>query len=110
MPSTHITCTECQTPILIIGTRMASLLNHMVNKGEITVGEAREALNDVTLDRQSIELLAGWVLDRADQGDNWKAGDQETLPCGCVVSYDRTQLGSQCESDNCTAGDYLIEL
>jgi hypothetical protein len=104
-----MTCTECGASILIIGTRMASLLNHMVNKGEITVGEAREALNDVTLDAQSRELLAGWVLDRAEQGDHWKAGDQETLPCGCVVSYDRTQVGSRCETDRCVLSSFVLD-
>lgn len=112
MPSTSITCTECGASIFIIGTRMASLLNHMVNKGEITVGEAREALNDVTLDRQSRELLAGWVLDRAEQGDNWKAGDQEQLSCDCIVSYDRTQVGYNCDNRTglCVLRDYLVEL
>jgi hypothetical protein len=93
-----LTCPECNTDIAVIGTRVASMLRHMVNAGELTVGEARAELASAPLPADAAELLATWVLDRADQGDHWRAGDPETLACGCVLSYDREQVDRRCRS------------
>lgn len=99
MPTnTSDTCPECGVSYSIIGCRTYSLLNHMINAGEISVGEARKELHEnVLLTMAEKELLASWVLDRADQGDEWRAGDPVTLPCGCRVSYDGEQLDTQCD-------------
>jgi hypothetical protein len=92
-------CPECDIDVLVLGTMTYTMLLHMVNKGEITVGEARaELATRSLLDMDSRELLASWVLDRADQGDDWKAGDPVTLPCGCRVSYDGTQHDAVCDA------------
>lgn len=103
MPTNNrpMTCTECGSDIIIIGTRGYSLLRHMVNAGEITVGEARAELSSPVLTDEERSFLAGWVLERSDQGDHWKAGDQETLTCGCIISYDREQIGSHCGTAAC---------
>lgn len=83
---------------VIIGCRTYSLLSHMINAGEITVGEARKELHEnIALTMAERELLAGWVLDRAEQGDDWRAGDPVTLPCGCRVSYDGEQVDQECD-------------
>lgn len=112
MPATHMICPECSARLLILGSRTYTLLSHMVNAGEITVGEAREELRSNLLDANTREMLAGWVLERSDQGDNWKAGDQETLSCGCVISYDRTQVGERCDGTaewGCVLDRFLLE-
>jgi hypothetical protein len=106
--TTHITCTECGAEVLIIGTRIATLLNHMVNAGEISVGEARQELASGFLPADAVEALAGWVIARSDQDDSWRAGDPEALPCGCVVSYDREQVGVRCDGPGCVLGRVLV--
>lgn len=97
------TCPDCGTSYLELGpTRTYAMLTHMVNAGELTVGEARDELTNGILDQASAAFLAGWVTDRADQGDSWRAGDPVTLPCGCRVSYDGTQADAQCDrGDRC---------
>lgn len=84
------------------------LLFHMINSGCISVGEARVELQTLTLRRETQELLASWVLDRAEQGDHWRAGDPERLSCGCVVSYDREQVDTQCETSFCILPKVLV--
>src|SRR3954471_20310883 len=69
------------------GQRTFWLLNHMINSGELTVGEARAELASPLLDADSAALLAGWVLDRADQGDDWRAGDPVRRANGIVTAY-----------------------
>lgn len=78
-------------------TRTCELLFSMINKGEISVGEAREELARGLLPADARELVAGWVIERADQGDSWRAGDPVVLPCGCRVSYDGEQVDTQCD-------------
>jgi hypothetical protein len=95
-------CTECGVSYeaLPYKTRAARLLAHMVNAGELTVGEAKAELaadfGVATFDAEAREILAGWVLARADQGDDWAAGQPVTLTCGCRVSYDATQPERNC--------------
>lgn len=92
-------------------TRTRELLFRMINEGEISVGEAREELAKGLLPRDAQELVASWVLDRADQGDHWRAGDPERLLCGCVVSYDREQIDTWCGQNlsRCVAPAPLYE-
>jgi hypothetical protein len=106
--SRDLTCTECGARILVLGTtRTYALVAHMVNAGEISVGEAREEL-DGPLPGDAAAFLAGWVLERRDQGDHWRAGDPETLRCGCRISYDRTQVDERCETRGCQLDRFLI--
>lgn len=73
-PNHEMTCTKCGVKISAFGpTRMFDLLRHMVNYGEITVGEAKAELESPVLDSASRELLAGWVLARWDDGDDFRA-------------------------------------
>lgn len=95
---THDTCLACGETYLILGTRTYAMLRHMINAGEITVGEARDTLRQEFLTTDERELLAGWVLDRADQGDDWKAGDPESLPCGCRRGYSDIEQLDPCEA------------
>lgn len=81
------------------GRRTFDLLFHMVNNGELTVGEARAELQSNILDRASVEFLAGWILDRADQGDGWRAGDPVVRPDGKRVAY----------VDECVADRHLVQ-
>lgn len=81
---------------------------HMINSGCLSVGEARAELNHGIARRETIELLASWVLDRADQGDHWRAGDPERLPCGCVVSYDREQTDTRCGTTWCSFNRFVV--
>lgn len=107
--ATHMICPDCEKSLLVLGSRTYTLISHMVNAGHISVGEARDELRSNILDSDSREFLAGWVLERSDQGDHWRAGDQETLPCGCIISYDRTQVGERCESDRCLLDQFLCD-
>lgn len=84
-----MTCPDCgETFVAVTGTRYYAMISHMVNKGEITVGEARAELANPLTDDNTAAFLAGWVMDRADQGDDWKAGMPVRLPNGAVVDYD----------------------
>lgn len=66
------TCTECGRQIVRhFRSRTYDLIAHMVNYGEITVGEARDELRRgmmARLDADVADLLAGWVLDH--EGDD----------------------------------------
>lgn len=96
-PPRKYICPECKVECLVIGSVTRTMLSHMINAGEITVGEAREELRAGFLPRDAQEELAGWIIARDDQGDDWKAGDPVTLPCGCRVSYDGEQIDVQCD-------------
>lgn len=94
-------CIACGAKVLVIGTVTRTMVSHMINAGEITVGEARAELASLTLPNDAREELAGWVLHRADQGDDWKAGDPETLPCGCRVAYSLAEVEVNCDDAKC---------
>jgi hypothetical protein len=89
-------------------TRTYELIFRLINEGGITVGEARQALEHCWLDRESRELLAGWVMDRADQGEDWRAGDPIVIECGCRISYDHEQVDTRCDGPACLLDRYLL--
>jgi hypothetical protein len=95
---THYTCSECGVRSIRVGSMAATMLRHMINAGEISVGEARAEMNSNLLPRDAVEELAGWVIHRADQGDEWRAGDPEVLPCGCRVAYNDIEQIELCEA------------
>lgn len=97
----YYNCTTCGLEVLVIGTVTRTMVSHMINAGEITVGEARAELDAGFLPADAVEELAGWVLHRADQGDDWKAGDPEVLPCGCRVAYSFAEVEVNCDDAKC---------
>jgi hypothetical protein len=81
------TCPECgESYGFPVPTRFYAMVSHMVNKGEITLAEARAEMA-TCIDRDTAAFLAGWVMDRADQDDAWRAGDPVRLSDGRVVAY-----------------------
>lgn len=96
---THYTCHECGVRCIRIGSMSHTMINHMINAGEITVGEARAELEQsVVLPQDAVQALAGWIMARADQGDDWKAGDPEVAPCGCRFGYADPEQVELCEA------------
>lgn len=83
-------------------SRYADMIFRMVNNGDLSVGEARAELASPLCTPDVAAILAPWVMDRAIQGDHWRAGDPELLPCGCVVSYDREQVDTRCDGPRST--------
>jgi len=116
MPTTTRTryydCPECGAHLLVLRTMHYTMLDHMLQAGEITVGEMRDEISDpitqALLGPEDLSLLAGWVLHRADQGDDWRAGDPEVLPCGCRVAYYDPEQVERCGSPVCTYRDLEV--
>lgn len=80
-------CPECHENYgFPVPSRFYAMVSHMVNKGEITLGEARAELA-TCIDRDTSAMLAGWIMDRSDQDDSWRAGDPVRLPDGTIVAY-----------------------
>jgi len=93
-----------------IMNRVLELVQKMINEGDLSVGEARRELHEAVgrVDREVANFLAGWIMDREDQGEAWAAGDPVTLPCGCRISYDHEQVDVECCGPRCLLPRVLL--